>query len=199
MFYPQIVQLWVFFLKLKSTARSSECVSNAHWQHTKKMMFCKTYLSLRWEEKQHSECQSINLVNNLVNPSICEMINSHSPSWGNIKTPAWKRLYEHKIESQHKDTFPTSIRSFSLEQTIFSKVKRRQMAVHPAATLKGLKVFIIVSVRQVLGQNDLKLVWDYNLFCSVFVFLQRGDGGAILWQSQAIFQHDVVYLSLKVQ
>lgn len=84
--------------------------------------------------------------------------------------------YEHKIESQHKDTFPTSMCSFSFQQTISSKVKCRQIAAHPAATLRGLKVFIIVTVRQVLGQDDLKLGWDYNLFSyGFFLFLFFGN------------------------
>lgn len=62
----------------ESTAVRSECVCNAHWQHSPESSV----------EKQNSESLSINLVNNSVNPSLWDKINTNSSSGKNIGTPA---------------------------------------------------------------------------------------------------------------
>lgn len=160
-----------------------------------------------WGGRRSQIQNSFNLVNNSVNPSLWEMMNSTSSSGKNIKTPASMLSCEHNRKRfRTKIHFPPRrVPSLSSKQ-YFSKVKCRQIAVHPAATLKGLKVFIIVIVRQVWGQADLKHGWDYNLYCDGFFFFQycdknRANNNIIIKSNVEKFQHDPVssMTTLKVQ
>lgn len=173
---------------------------------------CKIYLPLRRAEKPNSKRLSFSLVNNSVNPSLWEMMNSNSPSGENIKSPASMLSCEHKRQRFRTKMHcpPRRVPSLSSKQ-YFSKVKCKQIAAHHAATLKGLKVFIIVIVRQVWGQADLKHGWDYNLYCDGFLiffffFLQycdrnRANNNIIIKSNVEKFQHDPVssMTTLKVQ
>lgn len=163
-------------------------VSAIHSDNTrKKKKRCTLWIAkyiCHWGGRRSQIQNSFNLVNNSVNPSLWEMMNSTSSSGKNIKTPASMLSCEHNRKRfRTKIHFPPRrVPSLSSKQ-YFSKVKCRQIAVHPAATLKGLKVFIIVIVRQVWGQADLKHGLDYNLYCDGIFFFP------ILWQKQGQQQY----------